>query len=153
MNIMFQKTIKLAHFMSQPIIGHALHNSRRSRLIITVGNEVLLVRSSFSKQKWSLPGGGMHKGEDQYHAAARELCEETGVVVDPGDLGLAGELRLPRKKRWPVANVHFYERRLASKPATKINQPLEILEVAWFPLNALPEKRSETVDEGLALLK
>lgn len=153
MNIIFKKAFRVANFLGHPFSGHIIHNSRRSRLIITCDGEILLTKSAYGKQLWSLPGGGMHKGEDQYHAAARELREETNVVVDPGELGLAGEVRLPKNKRWPVANIHFFERRLATKPPTKINRPLEILEIQWFPLNNLPEKRSPTVDEGLALLK
>lgn len=151
MNIVFQKSLKLAYFLSRPISGYFIHNSRRSRLIIIVDGEILLIKTGFGTQKWSLPGGGMHKGEDQYHAAARELREETDVVIDPGELGLAGEARLPKNKKWPVANIHFFERRLAEKPKIKIVRPIEILDIQWFPLSALPDERSETVDVGLEL--
>lgn len=36
---------------------------------------------------WVTPGGGAEPGEDPVAAAARELHEETGVVLDPSDLG------------------------------------------------------------------
>src|SRR5690606_10189000 len=32
---------------------------------------------------WFTPGGGVHAGESQRAAAARELCEETGYSVPP----------------------------------------------------------------------
>lgn len=35
---------------------------------------------------WCLPGGGLEHGEQPVDGAARELAEETGVVVDPADL-------------------------------------------------------------------
>jgi 8-oxo-dGTP pyrophosphatase MutT (NUDIX family) len=35
---------------------------------------------------WVTPGGGMEPGESAADAAARELLEETGRRVDPGDL-------------------------------------------------------------------
>ena len=43
-------------------------------------------------EKWGFPGGGVEEGESYEQAAYRELAEETGVVLAPGDLQLVGEL-------------------------------------------------------------
>src|SRR5262249_31159555 len=51
--------------------------------------KLLLVRDSY-RRMWSLPGGGIGSGEAPADAAVRELREETGVVVEPGALSLAG---------------------------------------------------------------
>ena len=40
---------------------------------------VLSVSRGYDTRDWALPGGGVDAGETLRHAAARELCEETGV--------------------------------------------------------------------------
>jgi 8-oxo-dGTP diphosphatase len=35
---------------------------------------------------WSLPGGRVEPGEDDVTALVREMAEETGLVIRPGDL-------------------------------------------------------------------
>ncbi len=53
--------------------------NRATALVLRDGR-LLLVRERGAKH-WSLPGGGMKKGEDAVDAATRELYEETKLVA------------------------------------------------------------------------
>ena len=54
------------------------HLRKRGVAVVLREGKVLLVKDR-GKNKYSLPGGGVHKGERSYQAAARELYEETGL--------------------------------------------------------------------------
>ncbi|MGQ0574112.1 MAG: NUDIX hydrolase [Pseudonocardia sp.] len=49
---------------------------------------LLLIRRAHDpgRGRWSLPGGRVEPGEDDATALAREMAEETGLVVRPGPL-------------------------------------------------------------------
>ncbi len=50
-------------------------------------------------ERWGFPGGGVEPGESFEQAAYRELAEETGVVLDAGDLDLLGEFSVFHEHR------------------------------------------------------
>ncbi len=64
----------------------------RVLIILTWGEQVLLIRRGLHKRLWpglyNAPGGHVERGEEPYEAACRELGEETGVV--PTRLRLRG---------------------------------------------------------------
>ena len=57
--------------------------------LMTRGGEVLLTRMSSRTRiegRWTLPGGGIDHGEDPREALRREVYEETGLHVEPGQV-------------------------------------------------------------------
>lgn len=55
-------------------------------IVLNDKDEVLMVRSAYGKQKWSLPGGGLDRGETPRHAAVEEVLEESGIILEEEDL-------------------------------------------------------------------
>jgi 8-oxo-dGTP pyrophosphatase MutT (NUDIX family) len=58
-------------------------------VLADAGQRILLfhARTPDSGDWWELPGGGIEAGESYLDAAVREIREETGLVLDPGDVG------------------------------------------------------------------
>jgi 8-oxo-dGTP pyrophosphatase MutT (NUDIX family) len=61
-----------------------------AKCVITDGERVLLVRHTYGRGWWDLPGGGMRAGEPAIEAARREMREELGIDVT--DWTLIGEI-------------------------------------------------------------
>lgn len=53
------------------------------RALVIRGDELLLVRHRGGRRPWSLPGGGIHRGETLAEAAVREVREESGCEARP----------------------------------------------------------------------
>lgn len=140
---------RLAHRLATPVLRvYGLRMVRVRALVVTPDNQVMLVRSWFGHQRWSLPGGGIHRHEQPAEAASRELHEETGVFVKPSDLASIGTFNNADSAA-PFMTDCYY----AYATRQPITHPrFEVLEAAWFPLNRLPANRSQTVDKALALI-
>ncbi|WP_337101206.1 NUDIX hydrolase [Paenibacillus sp. YIM B09110] len=65
--------------MSNKLIGAAA-------VILDSDERVLLVKHSYGKLNWDLPGGLAEKNESAQQTAMREVSEETGLSVEAGRL-------------------------------------------------------------------
>ncbi len=74
------------------VIVPVLDEERRGVLLIQRGIEPC-------REGWALPGGFLELGETWQEGSARELKEETGLIVDPAKITLVGVEMNPKRNR------------------------------------------------------
>jgi 8-oxo-dGTP diphosphatase len=109
---------------------------------------VLLVRHSY-RRRWGTPGGLLNRGETPDVAARREVGEEIGL-----DVTLIGEPVVvvdPKPRRVDV----IFRARTADgvDPDSAGPTSPEIVDVRWFPADAMPELQHETAGALRALAR
>lgn len=103
--------------------------------VLTLGNEVLLVKHSY-RPGWHFPGGGVEKNETALDAVTRELREEAGVIVGeiPRLHGIYSNF-----KAFPGDHIVLYVVRDWQQPDPPVPNR-EIVDHGFFPLDNLPEE-------------
>lgn len=109
-------------------------------VVVDARGHTLLTRVDRPGRGWDVPGGHMEPGEAPAEAAARELAEETGYIVDAGRLRPFGGQRItlhgepPADYGYPARNyMAFHVVRLDGPgPDTRPAPGSECAEAAWF---------------------
>ena len=127
--------------------------------IIIDGDRVLLVKRAHPpiQGQWSIPGGVLEVGEMVREAAIREAREETGLIVEPGELlGVYDRvLRDPAKQvQYHYVLIDF----LCRATGGQLQAATDAAEVRWFSREELPalnlaEDTQEVIQKGFARLK
>ena len=127
--------------------------------IIIEGGRVVLVKRAHPpiQGQWSIPGGVLEVGELIREAAVREAREETGLIVEPGELlGVFDRvLRDPDKRvQYHYVLIDFLCRRIGGE----LSAASDAAEVRWFKPAELPELNLaedtlEVIQKGFAKLR
>src|SRR5579859_4142872 len=107
--------------------------------IIIEDSRVLLVKRAHPpiQGQWSIPGGVLEVGELVREAAIREAREETGLIVEPGDLlGVYDRVLRNAEKRvqYHYVLIDFLCRKVGGELAADD----DAAEVRWFTREELP---------------
>ncbi len=104
-------------------VGHG-----RTRIVLLHDDKVLVMKQWISSGKWSLPGGGLHKGESMAGGAARELLEETSLRLDPRQLRHIG--RATYRRYGHSFDYHVFVARVGTDAVRA--QRIEVSELEWL---------------------
>ena len=99
-------------------------------VVIDERGRVVLVRHSY-RADWGLPGGLIARGEEAAAAAARETMEEIGLAVTllgPPEVVMEAQLQ----------QIDFVFRAAPVPGSVAAPRSAEIIELAWFDIDALP---------------
>jgi len=122
------------HRLSCPACGHIMYVNPRlvvTTLPITEAGEIVLIRRGIEpgRGSWAQPGGFLEVDETVHEAAIRETLEETGLLVEPGEIvGLYTRLEAA------VVTIAF-EARIVGGTAAPTP---EATEIRAYPPEAIP---------------
>jgi len=124
--------------------------------IIIEGDRVLLVRRAHPplQAQWSIPGGVLEVGEFMRAAAIREVREETGLIVEPGEL-LGVYERVLRNEAQRVQYHYVLIDFLCRPVGGELCAASDAEEVRWFKREELPplklaEDTQDVIRKGFA---
>jgi ADP-ribose pyrophosphatase YjhB (NUDIX family) len=126
--------------------------------IIIEGDRVVLVKRAHPpiQGQWSIPGGVLEVGEMVREAAIREAREETGLMVEPGDLlGVYDRIlrNVEKRVQYHYVLIDFLCRAVGGT----LFAASDAAEVRWFSREELPalnlaEDTQDVIQKGFARL-
>jgi 8-oxo-dGTP diphosphatase len=102
------------------------------KCLVTAADRVLLVRHTYGRRSWDLPGGAVKRREPPIDAARREMEEELGLGSAPWTA--IGQLRGSVDHRRDT--IHLFRAEVGA-PALTVD-PGELAAVQWFARAELP---------------
>ncbi|MFF8786862.1 NUDIX domain-containing protein [Streptomyces sp. NPDC015125] len=136
--------------------NHQAMNSRNMVSVIvhdkatdTIAAVLYAARNWTTRPAWTLPGGKAEAGEALDEAAARELAEETGLLVAPADLALVHVIHVEQglDRAGPFVLFVFATDTWTGDLANR--EPHKHLEAGWVFASRLPAPAFPTSTRAL----
>ncbi len=138
----WSKIGKVCYIVCLPLLAIYLRIGKRTRVVVVTGSKVLVVRGWLGDDKWSMPGGGLHRNELPVDGAKRELLEETGIDLPAKKLNQLGSLNQQTKG---IISYKYYVFSIEVPKTLKITkQKSEIVDAAWIEINSLNVTNADT---------
>lgn len=120
-------------------------------LIVNDQKEVLLLKrgpkAKNDQGKWERPGGTVEFGEKIEDMIKREIREETGLEIEIIKmLGYTDHFIETKNSHW--VSFGFLAKIIKGEP--KVMEPGKHEDIAWFPLDNLPENIAQPTLEGIS---
>lgn len=103
-----------------------------SVIICDLDGSILLTRASYGPKVWTLPGGGIERGETPAEAALREVKEEVGITLDK----LTDHGTIEEEISGSPHTAHLFSAVADVRPKADRR---EIVDARFFPPHSLPE--------------
>ena len=146
---------KPLHRAIMPLAHRTRHVVRRLRkkpiagcsvVITDLQGAILLLQTSYGPRVWTLPGGGIGRGETPEQAARREVQEEVGIALrNITALGVIEE-----EISGSPHTAHLF---CATADVRPVADQREIVEARFFPPHSLPEPLGHLTRSRLALYR
>ena len=123
-------------------------------VVVLSADSVLLLRRSNTGLHdgfFSLPGGKHDGGESLARAAARELFEETGLIVDESTLKFGHLLHSQDADGTEWMGAFFIAESWSGEP--RLMEPHKHDALEWHSVDSLPQNLAESIHQVLMALK
>jgi len=127
----WQKLGVICFWVVWPGLWLYLRGTTRTRVLVVVDKDVLLVKTWLGDGRWSLPGGGLHRHELVDDGALSELYEETGLQLERHSLRYVATQQ--STNHGLAFTAAFFVAELREKPHIR-TQRFEIADYAWIPV-------------------
>lgn len=142
---------RIVYWLTWPGLKLFLQRTTRTRALIEHNDEIVVTKSWLGNGKWSLPGGGVKRGESVEDALIREIKEEVGLIVTKGQLSKRANMTY--RQNGIEFSFLLFDVSIAHKLAVRPDRS-EVIHAQWIKIKELSSRNaSSDVLQAIAQMK